>query len=480
MNFLKTSWSRFSTWFSRLVTARPLITFVVGLAVLVALIVVGDRLRQPAPPAAEPEPVAQAVEVYEVGGTPTLMVQAKVEKSGVVKIVAQTSGVVQKIKVTEGGRIKRGQAIVSLSTSPNGGNIAALTSNISSKNYQFLVDTYDAQKQLIQRSRDMAIKAEAQSSELREIARQSYDETKGLIALNEDIVKGLDAQIRTLEQTNVGGANDAVILQFKQAKAGTLSALNGLKSGQRSAEYANSNDQEAAQLAVLTKDQALQQLDLQEKTLALNKDLAQLNLRISQISASLMSPSSTCPGVVERIHVKVGEVVNPGTVIATIKSDDNDATAVVRTSQAIAESVSLLEPSYVTIDGQAVAITPRYISTEPTEGSFHTILYSLPELYRGEVTNNSYVEIKLPVGAGKYQQSQKPFIPIDAIYQTQDKALVNVVSTDETGHAVAKSEELQLGAVTGQFVEVLSGLNAGDRVIINRSILDGQRVSVKE
>jgi multidrug efflux pump subunit AcrA (membrane-fusion protein) len=41
---------------------------------------------------------------------------------------------------------------------------------------------------------------------------------------------------------------------------------------------------------------------------------------------------------------------------------------------------------------------------------------------------------------------------------------------------VAKSRELTLGPVYGQFVQVETGLGAGDRVIVNRNVIEGDKV----
>jgi multidrug efflux pump subunit AcrA (membrane-fusion protein) len=469
--------TKFKAIMGRLVGGFPLFVFIIFLALLVGLIVVGDRWRKPTEEVVEVQTEPKEVSIYEVGGTPTIKAQAKVEKSGVIKLVAQTAGVVQKIKVSEGDHVKRGSAMFILSTNYQGANAAAVSRQISAKNYRFLVDSYDAQLAIINRNREIANKSEAQASELRAIARQSFDETRSAIALNEDIINSLDQQIRLLEQNAPSVTNDQAILQFKQAKSGALAALNGLKAGLRNAEYLNSENQEPAEIARLAKDNTLQQLDIQEKTLALNRDVAKLSLRLAQISESLMYPGSPCPGTVERIHVKVGQVVQPGTLLATIRGDENEATAVVLATQAVASRVSQLEPSYAQMGDHLVGVMPRSISEEPTDGALHSILYSLPEELSSLVTNESYIEMTLPMGAEQYAKSHDSFIPLDSVYQGQNKNVVNIIEVQDNGSMVARSREVKLGKVTGQYVEVIQGLYSGDRVIINRNIVDGEVIT---
>jgi hypothetical protein len=66
-------------------------------------------------------------------------------------------------------------------------------------------------------------------------------------------------------------------------------------------------------------------------------------------------------------------------------------------------------------------------------------------------------------------------VPIDIIHQLQDSSYVYVV---EDGKAVAK--EVQLGVIYGSQVQVLEGLESGQAVIMNRNVIEGDRVIVKE
>lgn len=470
---VKNNWRRAKNRIGKTVSRFPLLSFFGLMAVLVVLAVIGDRLRTVKPSTEEAPAVAKDVTVFEVGQAPTLTVEAKVEKSGVIKLVAQTAGVVQQIKTKEGDAAKRGSSLFILSSNYQGANAPALTRKLSQVNYQYLLDTHQAQVDLIHRSQEIARRGETQASELRSINRQSIDDTKGIITINEQILSSLDDQIKQLEVTNVNGSNDAALLQARQGRAGILSGLANLRASLRATEYLNNNDEEAAQIAVLSRDNTLQQLDLQEKALNLGQDIAHLNLRLAQINESLMYPASPITGTVERIHVKVGQSVAPGTLLATIKGDKNTATAVVMVSRSVAETVSRLEPSYAVAGDQRLAVLPRSISDEPTDGALHSIIYTLPESIGSLVSNDSFVEMELPMSAVPAGSEDRLFIPLDAIYQSQNKASVNIIDGQK-----AKNIDLVLGEVTGQYVEVISGINPGDRVIINRNVVAGELVNV--
>jgi multidrug efflux pump subunit AcrA (membrane-fusion protein) len=452
----------------------PLLSFIILLAALVGVIAVGNQLRQPKVSDTPEAPLMKEVEVYSLTSSPQIIVQAQVEKSGIIKLVAQTGGVVQKIKATEGDHVKRGQSLFSLSTNYQGGNVLSVSRKISYKTYKNTVDTYPLQKDSINASRDIALKAETQQADLRSIARQSIDETKSLISLNEQVVNGIDEQIKAEE---AGAADVATITQLKSMKAQVVGALNGLRSGLRNTEYLNDENQESAEIGRLTRDNTLRQLEIQDKALDLSKDLALLNLRIAQINEALMYPASPCPGTVERVYVKIGQNVTPGTVLATIRGDDNTASAVALVSAEVAQSASRLMASTAQINGQPVLLQTRYISQEPTDGSLHAITFSVPDEVASLVTNESFIQVELPVGVG-LSSSNAIYIPLDAVYQSQAGATVFIAEKDGD-QTKAKSRSVTLGQVFGRFVEVIDGIQTGDQVIINRNVIQDDIVTVK-
>jgi hypothetical protein len=71
----------------------PLLTFGIALAVLLGLIVLANFIRTPAKDDGVKEPEPKVVETFSIGTAPTVKVQGKVEKSGVITIVAQSGGV---------------------------------------------------------------------------------------------------------------------------------------------------------------------------------------------------------------------------------------------------------------------------------------------------------------------------------------------------------------------------------------------------
>lgn len=474
---LKTRSQKIRTKVVTIIEERPLLSFFGLLAILLVIIAISNFLRKP--PAAAPvaEQAAKPVTVYSSSQAPTLTFSAKIEKSGVINIYAQSGGIVQGIKTKAGSRVSRGSTLVQLSTNYQGGNTSSLSRQIAQKSFEFNKDNFDSQKEIIAKQRELATKGDTQGDELRSITRQSLDETRSLISLNETILSGINAQIAYLESTNVGGANDAAILGAQQGKAGAQAGLNQLRAGLRNAEYQSSETNTPAQMSDISKDVAIKQLDLQERSLTLTRDISELNVKLARVQESQMYPATPCAGVVERVYVKIGQSVSPGTLIATIKADGGENTALALVTRDVAKQISLTEPSVIFIGGKNVSLYPRYISTEATDGSLYSVTYDVPREYATSLTNSELMQIQIPVGS-KNISTTSVAVPLDAIYQTQDKAFVSVIHRDGE-LATAKTVEVTLGEVSGSFVQVVSGLNSDDVVVTSRNVQDGDKVVIQ-
>lgn len=465
-------------WVVKRINKVPVQTFFILLGVCFLLIVVGNIIRRPKPAPANIAAEPKHVQVYSIGSSPRVQVTAKIEKSGVISLVAQTAGIVQAINGTDGAAVTRGIQLFTLSTNYQGGTVPSVTRQIAQKNKEFVESSFDTQKQMIDVRRDIANTGDTQADDYRNITNKSIDDTKSLILLNEEILTSLNDQLTLLESTNVGGSKDSAIMEIKQAKSGVVTGLNALKSALRTSEYTQSEDNAPARISNLTRELTNKQLDIETKALELNRELSALNLKIAIISESLMYPASPVTGVIERIHVHVGDSVNPGTVLATIKANVTTSTAIVFVSEDLARSISRLEPSTLVIGDSRVDVLPRHISSEPTEGVLHSVVFTVPDEYAGFLANKSYLTVELPVSTPKSSASV-PFVPIDAVYQTQSDAFLFVASPSTTGVYMVESRTVILGPVVGSYVEVTKGVSSSDQVILDRTVSSGDVVTVK-
>jgi biotin carboxyl carrier protein len=445
----------------------PFRSFFIALGILLLIMISGSVISNLNKKESTPETMVKNVTTYKIGEAPTVRLQAQIEKKGVIEIVAQTAGVVGTIHVEEGAELRQGQYIASLTSNYQGGSAPALQAQLAAAQAKNVRDTYDTQKDLLEKQRLIAEKSEANADELSTIARASATDTRNLLTLNESILNTVDD---ALEQAEVSG-NQEAITAAQQAKAQVEAGVTQLRGTLRNLEYQGNQDKPAAELATLQKDIALKQLDVQAKALDLSRDVAGIQYNLALVSEGLMHPSAPYPAVVERILVERGETVTPGTPIAIVRCLDVATSAVLRVPRDIALSISRTEPSIFHIGDKKVNAVPSYVSTVATDGQLHSIVFTLPESAMETTTDLEYVGVDVPVTSAD-TTSAVPFVPIDSIYQSQDQTTVNVV---EDNQVVART--ITLGPVYGSYVEVQTGLNRGDQVILNRNVIVGDKVT---
>ncbi|MBI5123309.1 biotin/lipoyl-binding protein [Candidatus Roizmanbacteria bacterium] len=437
---------------------RPMGSFLTVLGMLLVIMILGKVLQQTKVESVK-ELSVKSVSVFSIGDSPKATFQAKIEKSGVIKLIAQAPGVVQGINVTEGDAVYKGQQIVSLSSNYQGGNAGSVQRQIAQTQYQNVLDTYDTQKDLIQKQKDTATTSDDNAGKLRDISRKSIDETNSLINANQ-------AALDQLRQN----PNPSLVEQqtINQLQGG----INQLREAVRGIDYSSSNDNPPAKLSSMQKDIALKQLDIQQKGLYASKEISGLQLSLAYISEATMYPASPFSGKVERVYVHIGQLVSPGTVIATITSTDVKATAVLTVPAKVAGVLSQGLPSEIKMNDKKIALTPYYVSSQATDGQLFSAFYDIPDAYQNDFSDGDYIDINVPINSVKTTATD-PLVPIDAVYQTQDQAFVLVA---ENKKAVTKT--VKIGQIYGSYIEVLTGLSSGDQIILDRNVIAGDSIKV--
>lgn len=449
---------------------RPLTSFFAALLALLLLIFAGNIISKPATEVTANQTVKK-VDVYTIGAIPKINVQAQVQKDGVVTIMAQSPGIVQKVSVHAGDSVRKGVNLVSLSTNYQGGSVASLSRQIAEVQLANVNDTFDRQKDIIAKQKDLANKGAENTDQLRQISQKSLDDTNSLINLNQDIVNTLNSNLQTLVSTNVGGANDALILATKQQISSFQSAVNQLNTSSRNLSFSTNVDNQPTRMVNLSRDIAIGQLDTQEKALDLSKKVAQIQLNLAQVNEALMFPAAPVAGIVQKIYVHTGQSVTPGTPLVTIYNAGGNVSAIARVPQRVATSVSRIEESKLHVGDRTFEELPNFVSTQATDAQQYSIIFTIPEEFRDQTSNMGFIAVEIPIGHTD-SNSVIPFIPLEAVFQTQDSAFVYVIDGQK-----ALSRKVTLGEVLGQDVSVVSGLVDGDQIILNRNIMSGNLVS---
>ena len=459
---------------NHLIANKPFTSFFTVLFAFLVLIVIGNLLLKPQE---TPQAISgvKTVQVYKIGSAPRLKVQAQVEKSGVVKIVAISPGVVDYINVFEGTSVDKGTNLISLSTNYSGGNVFAISAAIAGEQYNLAKKVYDDQKDLINKQKEIANKTSDNAKELRDISDKSAEDTKSLLDLNQSMLDQINANLDSYNATISGGLNSPVIFQTTQVKAQIQSAITQLRAQLRSLEYQADGDKPPAELADLQKEIALKQLDIQEKSLAVNLEVARLQYNLASINAASMYPSAPFNGVVDKIYVKVGQYVTGGTPLMSLSGVSQHIKAVAKVPRDIALNVSMIEPTILYINSTKIEVVPSYISQDATDGQLYSVIYQLDDSYQKYLTDTSYITINIPIGTGDTNNAV-PFVPLDAVFQTQEEAYIFLVGKDNK----AVSKKVELGQVQGKYVEVVSGIPPESTLILSRNVVEGDTIAVQQ
>jgi multidrug efflux pump subunit AcrA (membrane-fusion protein) len=450
---------------------KPFTSFFAVLGLFLVLMIIGNLLFSPKVKNTDEKVAAKKVNVYKLGSAPTLTYEGKVEKSGVVKIVAQMPGIVNSVNVYEGQEIGKGTTLISLATNYQGGNALSIARQIAQTQYQSSKDTFDEQKDLIAKQKENADKNKDNADALRQITTQSATDTQALFDLNTTIVNSMSQNIKNLENANVGGANDAAILQSKQLLSQFQSAMNQTSSAYKNLQIQSSDASNA--IANNSYSIALKQLDLQQKALETGLQVSRLSYNMALVNEANMYPSAPFGGTVDKIFVKVGENVQGGTLLTSISGFDQHSEIVVNVPENVAKNISAFEPSILTIGDKEISMMPTYVSKDATNGVLYSVIYQLDNSFSSKLTNLSFVKVKLAIGVAD-TTNLDPFIPLDSVIQTQEESYVYIV--DEKN--IAKVKKIKLGQIQGRYVEVLEGLPNDAQVILDRNVIEGDKVSV--
>lgn len=132
--------------FLQLLEQNPIKSFIILVCALGAIIILANSLRAPETLLEKTALEPRSVNVFVVGtDTPTTTLPAEVRKSGVITVIALTSGVIQRIHAVPGQKVTAYQALVTL-TNDNGTGAAALRAAIARENQRLTEKNYATEK----------------------------------------------------------------------------------------------------------------------------------------------------------------------------------------------------------------------------------------------------------------------------------------------------------------------------------------------
>lgn len=456
----------------RLVNRFPLRSFFGLLTALFILILLANWLGKAPQSTENSEVVAKAVPVFHLGTLPKLSFTGQVKKSGTITITAQGSGIVAAIPAPAGTTVRTGQRLLSLASNYQGGNAASTQRQIAAATYAQVQKNLPLQQNIIAQNRTIAEQSQVNTDQLRKISSASLQNTTEMIAASKNALRGIDDLISTQEQQPSAAINDLTLASLRQQRIGLLSGLTSAEQSLSNTAYSTSGGQAPAALSRLTKETTLKQLDLEARNLMLNAELSQLNLRLTSITEATMFPVAPFAGTVAKVHVKVGEQVSPGTPLISFSGQQQSTTVEVSVPAQVAPRLSRTEFSTLTWNQQNIELVPQAISGEPTTGNLVAVTFMLPEgIAADTLTDGQFITVQIPLGA-THGSLTTPYIPLDAIYQTENVAYILVIKDGK-----AQPQEIEVGQVYNGYVEVVSGIDSAIDIILDRGIIAGAAVS---
>jgi len=202
---------------------------------------------------------------------------------------------------------------------------------------------------------------------------------------------------------------------------------------------------------------------------------AKENLKTAEEQLGFTSVYSDVSGVAEDVNVRVGEVFSASSLTPQIKIVNTDNLKV--TTQ--------VPENYI----NKVNVGDNVVLNFPDINKNITAKISVAGKVIDPNSRGFYVEVRLPsdkdlrpnqianVKIQDYSAGNTLTIPVNTL-QTDDKGKYVFVAADENGKLLARKKTITIGQSYGTSVQVLTGLQAGDKIITEgfQSLYDGQPI----
>jgi membrane fusion protein, multidrug efflux system len=198
-------------------------------------------------------------------------------------------------------------------------------------------------------------------------------------------------------------------------------------------------------------------------------DQAKADVVNAQVYASYGRVASPINGIITAKQAEVGAMAAPGAPLLTLE-DDTHYRLEVSVEESQIRNIHLSDQVQARIDvlgGEELSGTVSEIgpSADPASRSY-TVKIDLPAL--AALRSGSFGRARFSSG-----QQQAITIPLRAIAERGQ--LISVFVVDDSG--IARLRLIKIGKAHGDRVEVLSGLSAGERIVVDpEAVSDGNRI----
>lgn len=431
----------------------------------VVVLIVAQFTKKPVEVTQVQPPKPLKVETMTVNGeTAGIQTSGTIQNLGSVTLVAQTAGPVRTISGVEGKQVGRGVALVSQETGYGTGNAAAVGVQIAQKSLEMAQNSYKNTQDSVAKTRQIADESRTNTEELRKISEQSISDTENLLKTTQQVADKIQADIAANTDPNIIQGLRQQLIQYQSIIAGNNSALRNL-------QYSTNTDKSPTKLSDYSKDSVYIATQMQLDAARIGAEISELSLKSSRIMASLNTVRTPFAGSVERIYVTKGQYLSPGTPVAKI-SGKTQLSLIIPVSGFSASQIPDNGLISVVIGTQTLQVPITHVPTTPTSGQLYEVLAVIPETYKEDVYEGQSVSVTLPTIARRTGADMNNHrVPLESVFVTN---LERYVFLYKDGKAVR--QVVETGDVFGDQIEIKSGLSDGDQLILDRRVIDGQKV----
>ena len=209
------------------------------------------------------------------------------------------------------------------------------------------------------------------------------------------------------------------------------------------------------------------------KTAQANVELKKVN--IQDISNSLSDCVITAPiaGEISGKNTNVGQYLNPGTVVATV-NNNSSIKAEIQLMQEDLEKVAVGQEVILRLDNSTNTTYKGIVETIASSANSQTRVFNCLikiDNASGELNSGIFGYIEIP----NHENTQVLTVPMTAVIGSEGKYLVFTVEDQ-----IARSVSVTIGEMLDDMVEITSGLQEGNQIIVTNlnSLQDGDKVIV--
>jgi multidrug efflux system membrane fusion protein len=234
--------------------------------------------------------------------------------------------------------------------------------------------------------------------------------------------------------------------------------------------------------------QSLTRVDYDSARAALDVAVAQLASADADLEAATIDLGdcvvrAPMDSLVISRKVEAGALAAPGTV-AFVLADVSEMKAVFGVPERVARALEVGAPLSLELESRPDPILGRITALSPSadaQSRVFSVEVSVPNP-EGQIRSGTIATVRVPGGAGVVPEG--PAVPLAAIVRPPGKheGYAVFVVAEDGGQQVARSREVELGAIAGNLVRVASGLERGERVVVVGAsfLADGEQVNVLE